>query len=74
MASSDQLLDKRIVDRNLQKGLLSKKDIEKHLNGLKDVSDNAEYVDPTAEPEPEETEGEAAEGAEGEAGSDETEG
>lgn len=68
MATSDHLLDKRIVDRNLKKGLVSKKDLEKHLSSLKDSEDNAEWVDPTAEPE--ELEAAAEEGAEGGEGSE----
>lgn len=48
MSSSDQLLDKRILDRNLAKGLVTQKDVDKHLAALPDKSANAEYVDPAA--------------------------
>jgi len=46
--SSDQLLDKRILDRNLAKGLVTQKEVDKHLAALPDKSTNAEYVDPAA--------------------------
>lgn len=48
MSSSDQLLDKRILDRNLAKGLVTQKEVDKHLAALPDKSANAEYVDPAA--------------------------
>lgn len=37
-------LDLRIRDRNLQKGVLSTKELERHLKELPDVSANAEAV------------------------------
>ena len=46
MSSSDQLLDKRIIERNLAKGLVTKKDIENNLASLADASENAEYLNP----------------------------
>ena len=46
MSSSDQLLDKRTLDRNITKGLVTQKEVEKHLAGLADKSANAEYLDP----------------------------
>lgn len=39
------LLDKRTVERNIKKGLISRKDYEQHLESLKDVEDNAEVID-----------------------------
>ncbi|MBK6574607.1 MAG: hypothetical protein IPG17_00095 [Sandaracinaceae bacterium] len=48
MSSSDQLLDKRILDRNMAKGLVTQKEVDKHLAALPDKSTNAEYVDPAA--------------------------
>ena len=48
MSSSDQLLDKRILDRNMAKGLVTQKEVDKHLAALADKSANAEYVDPAA--------------------------
>ena len=40
----DRLTDKRIVERNLDKGLLTKEQLEKHLAALPDLSANAEYL------------------------------
>ena len=37
-AKNDRLLDKRTVDRNIKKGLLTRKDYEKHLKALDDVA------------------------------------
>lgn len=37
-------LDVRIRDRNLQKGVLGPKDLEKYLNDLPDVAENAETL------------------------------
>jgi hypothetical protein len=36
------LLDVRVRERNLNKGLLTDKEVEKHLAGLPDVADQAE--------------------------------
>lgn len=59
------LLDVRIVDRNIQKGLIKRKEYDKYLKGLSDVSDKAEPVSEHQPLEPrsedEETEAEAAE-------------
>ena len=41
----EQLVDRRTVERNIQKGLLTRKDYEGYLGKLKDVEDNAETVD-----------------------------
>lgn len=41
---TDQLVDKRLIDRNLQKGTLDDKKLKAHLQSLKDVADNAENV------------------------------
>ncbi len=49
----DSLFDKRTVDRNIKKGLISREEYDKHLGGLKDVEDNAEVID-FAPPEEEE--------------------
>lgn len=38
------LLDNRIAERNIRKGLLSQKDFDKHIKGLPDVSDKAEPI------------------------------
>jgi hypothetical protein len=40
---NDRVVDKRVVERNLEKGLISKADLEKHLAALPDQAANAEY-------------------------------
>jgi len=68
MPLPDFILDKRVVHRNIAKGLLTREELEKRLSKLPDVEDNAEVCvlepieeEPTTEPGP----GEAAPGAEG---------
>lgn len=34
------LLDRRIIERNIKKGLITRKDYEKHLKALPDVAAN----------------------------------
>jgi hypothetical protein len=41
--------DIRVRERNVRKGIFGEKDIEKHLQSLPDVSDQAESI-PTAQP------------------------
>jgi hypothetical protein len=41
-----RLYDKRIVERNIKKGLLSRKDYEKHLKSLEDIGDKGVYGGP----------------------------
>jgi hypothetical protein len=41
-----RLFDKRIVERNIKKGLLSRKDYEKHLKSLDDIADKGIYGGP----------------------------
>jgi hypothetical protein len=41
--------DVRVRERNLRKGILDEKDVEKHLGGLPDVADQAESI-PMAQP------------------------
>jgi hypothetical protein len=41
---NDRLVDKRVVERNVEKGLLSKADLEKHLTALPDVAQNGEWT------------------------------
>jgi hypothetical protein len=36
--------DVRVRERNLRKGILDDKDVEKHLAGLQDMSDQAESI------------------------------
>ena len=46
MSHPDFILDKRIVDRNISKGLLTQEDVDKHIAKLKDMADNAEVSRP----------------------------
>lgn len=46
MSYPDFLLDKRVLERNLAKGVLDKKTIEKHHKSLPDVADNAQQCAP----------------------------
>jgi hypothetical protein len=41
---NDRVVDKRVVERNLEKGILGKTDLEKHLAGLPDSAANAEWT------------------------------
>jgi hypothetical protein len=38
-AKTDRLFDSRTVERNIRKGLITRKDYDKHLKGLVDVTD-----------------------------------
>jgi hypothetical protein len=38
-----RLFDKRTVDRNIKKGLIARKDYEKHIKGLEDVAGKGVY-------------------------------
>jgi hypothetical protein len=38
-AKNDRLFDSRTVERNIRKGLITRKDYDKHLKGLVDVTD-----------------------------------
>ena len=44
MAYPDNLIDKRIVERNIKKGAVAKKDLDKQLAQLPDRADNAEWI------------------------------
>jgi hypothetical protein len=57
-----RLFDRRIVERNIKKGLVSRKDYEKHLKALDDVADKGVYGHPEEEPA---AEGQAARSPEG---------
>lgn len=37
-------LDKRVVDRMVQRGALSRADLEAHLNGLPDLTSSADNI------------------------------
>jgi hypothetical protein len=49
-AKTARLYDKRTVERNIKKGLLSRKDYDKHVKSLDDVADKGVFGG--AEPEP----------------------
>ena len=48
-AKTTRLFDVRTVDRNIKKGLTTRKDYEKHLKALSDVADKTAL--PEVEPE-----------------------
>jgi len=60
---TSRLFDRRTVERNIKKGLVSRKDYEKHLKALDDVADKGVYggtdTDEPDEPDERETETEA---------------
>lgn len=43
-AQNPRLFDIRTVERNVRKGVVSRKDLDKHLKGLPDVADKAQAV------------------------------
>jgi hypothetical protein len=45
-AKNDRLYDKRTVERSIKKGLLTRKDYEKHLKGLDDVAPKGVFGGP----------------------------
>jgi hypothetical protein len=61
---TSRLYDRRTVERSIKKGLLSRKDYEKHLKSLDDVADKGVYGgtadDDDGPDEPAETEPETA--------------
>ena len=67
----DKLVDLRIVDRNIRKGKISRKDYDSFVSALPDVEDNATelILDDDLEEEAEEGEGEESTESE-EAGSE----
>ena len=47
MADIDErVVDKRVQERNVRRGLLDRKDYEKYLKDLPDVGDKGEWVTP----------------------------
>ena len=40
---TSRIYDRRTVDRNIKKGLLTRKDYEKHLKALEDTADKGVY-------------------------------
>jgi hypothetical protein len=45
-AKNDRLYDKRTIDRSIKKGLLTRKDFDKHLKALEDVAPKGVYGGP----------------------------
>ena len=45
-AKNDRLYDKRTVDRSIKKGLLTRKDFDKHLKALNDVAPKGVFGGP----------------------------
>jgi hypothetical protein len=48
-----RLFDRRIVERNIKKGLITRKDYEKHLKALNDVATNIASPEERLEDAPE---------------------
>jgi hypothetical protein len=48
-----RLFDRRVVERNIKKGLVTRKDYEKHLKALADVAGNIASPDERIEDAPE---------------------
>ena len=44
MAYSDSLIDKRVVKRNVAKGLVDAKELDKNIKALPDLEHNTEVV------------------------------
>lgn len=44
MTYSDSLVDKRVVKRNVQKGLVDAKELDKQIKALPDQENNAEVI------------------------------
>lgn len=43
--ANERLVDKRTIERNIQKGLLSEAEFQKYLSALPDVAAKSEMVD-----------------------------
>ena len=63
-AKSARLFDRRTVERNIKKGLITRKDYEKHLKGLGDVADKGTHggEEPADEPDIDEGDDEPGDG------------
>ena len=58
---TSRLYDRRTVERNIKKGLLTRKDYEKHLKSLDDVADKGVYgTEPEVDDDMDEVEERAA--------------
>jgi hypothetical protein len=54
---SDRLYDIRVLERNVRKGLIARKDVEKYLKSLPDRTDNTAPLVPSSEAADDEHEG-----------------
>jgi hypothetical protein len=64
-AKNDRLYDKRTVDRNIKKGLFTRKDYDKHVKALEDVASKGVFGGPehaADDDDGDETEGSTSEG------------
>ena len=52
MSYPDFLIDKRVLQRNIQKGIVDPKEHQKNLQALPDVASNAQVCTPDPEEEP----------------------
>ena len=62
---NDLKFDKRILQRNVQSGLVTRAEVEAHLKALPDVEGNAEVIDFSAGRQDPEQEADAGSPAEG---------
>jgi hypothetical protein len=60
-AKTTRLFDKRTLDRNIKKGLITRKDYEKHIKGLEDSAGKGLYGGPEGKDEADEAEAPARE-------------
>lgn len=63
-AKNDRLYDKRTIDRSIKKGLLTRKDFDKHLKALDDVASKGVYGGPENDADDDEDDLEDADTAE----------
>ena len=61
---NDRLYDKRTIDRSIKKGLLTRKDFDKHLKGLEDVAGKGVFGGPEPGDVQDETDADDADDAE----------
>ena len=65
---TSRLFDRRTVERNIKKGLITRKDYEKHLKSLEDVAGKGAYGEAEPLEEDDEDEAEPAAAPEGTSG------
>ncbi|HEY2902708.1 MAG TPA: hypothetical protein VGL59_19145 [Polyangia bacterium] len=53
-AKNARLFDRRTVERNIKKGLVTRKDYEKHLKALADIADKGTHGSDEPDDEPDE--------------------